>query len=334
MEPVVTAALIAGAASAVGGGTQAVAQGKMNRKTREWNEKMYGIQRQHALEDWNRVNAYNSPEQQMQRYKEAGLNPHLIYGKGNESQAVRGTDVQAWKPEVPDYQSMGQNLGNSVGNYYDIKSKVQSTENAEKQNRNLDAQYQNMMADNSLKMSQLQYSTFRNMKEEYSSKIRGIDHARSLATYNSSVAAAKLANDKVQSEINKNDTITKLNDVKSQTEWQSYLQNQDRHPLIMEKIKQETNSILTKMREINQNINSLNPQRLRYMETQINNLEKSGKLTDLEVEMRKKGGTFNDNIFLRNIINGGKAFKEAWNLADTIDAEYQRFRKSKNKQKQ
>lgn len=39
------------------------------------------------LEQWNRANEYNSPYQQMQRYKQAGLNPNLIYGQANEAES-------------------------------------------------------------------------------------------------------------------------------------------------------------------------------------------------------------------------------------------------------
>ncbi|MBQ3410779.1 MAG: hypothetical protein IJH30_03405, partial [Bacillus sp. (in: Bacteria)] len=39
------------------------------------------------LAQWERENAYNSPIQQMQRYREAGLNPNLIYGQQNLSAA-------------------------------------------------------------------------------------------------------------------------------------------------------------------------------------------------------------------------------------------------------
>lgn len=37
------------------------------------------------VEQWNRANAYNAPSAQMQRYKEAGLNPNLIYSQSNEA---------------------------------------------------------------------------------------------------------------------------------------------------------------------------------------------------------------------------------------------------------
>jgi regulator of replication initiation timing len=43
--------------------------------------------RQEALDDWNRQNEYNSPKAQMQRYKDAGLNPQLIYGQGTPGNA-------------------------------------------------------------------------------------------------------------------------------------------------------------------------------------------------------------------------------------------------------
>lgn len=53
--------------------------------------------RQNALADQQALNAYNSPLQQMQRFKEAGLNPNLIYKQTNEGAAVRSTDAIAPK---------------------------------------------------------------------------------------------------------------------------------------------------------------------------------------------------------------------------------------------
>lgn len=44
---------------------------------------MYERQRRDALEDWWR----NTPAQQMQRLREAGLNPHLVYGQGAQMTA-------------------------------------------------------------------------------------------------------------------------------------------------------------------------------------------------------------------------------------------------------
>lgn len=46
------------------------------------NLKLAEQARQHDISMWNAQNAYNSPQMQMQRMKEAGLNPNLIYGSG------------------------------------------------------------------------------------------------------------------------------------------------------------------------------------------------------------------------------------------------------------
>lgn len=44
----------------------------LNQQTQDYN-----------LQMWNLTNEYNSPKAQMQRYKDAGLNPNLIYGQSN-----------------------------------------------------------------------------------------------------------------------------------------------------------------------------------------------------------------------------------------------------------
>lgn len=66
------AEIAAAAIGAVGSGIDTIAQIGQNKKGREHQEYMYDKQ-----------NAYNTPVMQMQRFKDAGLNPHLIYGQGN-----------------------------------------------------------------------------------------------------------------------------------------------------------------------------------------------------------------------------------------------------------
>jgi hypothetical protein len=51
--------------------------------------------KRNAIELWNMQNAYNTPAQQMQRFKEAGLNPNLIYKQSNEAAPIRSTDYVA-----------------------------------------------------------------------------------------------------------------------------------------------------------------------------------------------------------------------------------------------
>ena len=115
----------AGALAAISGGTSLLNAGitaNMNNATRKWNEKMYQTQRQHALQDWEMQNLYNSPQAQMERLKAAGLNPNLVYGQGavaNASQGVRSTDTKSWNPQIP---QINENFLNSaLGTYQNIK---------------------------------------------------------------------------------------------------------------------------------------------------------------------------------------------------------------------
>lgn len=114
MDPV--SATLAGAsiASSIG---NTIAQGSMNKKTRQWNEKMYNLQRADALADWQRQNAYNSPAAQMERFKQAGLNPNLIYGKGDSGSA---SPVQQSK--VLPYNPKDLNIGGGL-DFYDMATK-------------------------------------------------------------------------------------------------------------------------------------------------------------------------------------------------------------------
>lgn len=80
------------------------------------------INRQRDLQDWNRVNEYNSPKSQMQRFADAGLNPHLIYGQGNSGSAgsIPQREIKNIAPDI--------NFGNAVNTYLELKSKDKSIE--------------------------------------------------------------------------------------------------------------------------------------------------------------------------------------------------------------
>lgn len=66
------------------------------------------------LEMWNLQNEYNSPEKQMQRFKQAGLNPALMYGQGsagNATEAPKYQSVQSGRAEQVAWQQIQmQNL--------------------------------------------------------------------------------------------------------------------------------------------------------------------------------------------------------------------------------
>jgi hypothetical protein len=80
---------------AIGQGANIASTLITNRQQAKTNLDIYNRQRIDALADWNRQNEYNSPAAQMQRYKDAGLSPHLIYGQQNTAPAIRSTEAKA-----------------------------------------------------------------------------------------------------------------------------------------------------------------------------------------------------------------------------------------------
>lgn len=58
-----------------------------NYQNQRFSKQMYGRQFDDSIKLWNMQNVYNSPESQMQRFRDAGLNPNLIYGQGNSGNA-------------------------------------------------------------------------------------------------------------------------------------------------------------------------------------------------------------------------------------------------------
>lgn len=92
---------------------------KTNQRQQDYNQQLYEKQRADALADWNMQNAYNSPAQQMQRFKEAGLNPNLIYGQMTNAPVVRSTDAKA--PDFVAPRIDTNSVGNILGTYMNVR---------------------------------------------------------------------------------------------------------------------------------------------------------------------------------------------------------------------
>ncbi|QXP07921.1 MAG: DNA pilot protein [Arizlama microvirus] len=130
--------LMAGIAAGTQVGSQllnAALQSSQNKKIRQWNEKMYGIQRQDALADFAMQNEYNHPSSQMARLREAGLNPNLVYGNGTEQNAapIRSADVKSYNPNTPQFD-LGKVTDSSLSAYYDTQVKQATVDNLRTQN--------------------------------------------------------------------------------------------------------------------------------------------------------------------------------------------------------
>lgn len=93
------------------------AQSDENQKTREYNLQLAEKQNQWNREQWNLENAYNSPTAQLQRLKEAGLNPDLVYGGGISNTSTSSPQMTSGAPATPmDWSALAgkKSIGDSV----------------------------------------------------------------------------------------------------------------------------------------------------------------------------------------------------------------------------
>lgn len=65
-----------------------------------FNQRAYKQQVKDNIAQWHRENAYNTPSAMMERFKDAGLNPDLIYGQQNESGHMQVAPEAAASPNV------------------------------------------------------------------------------------------------------------------------------------------------------------------------------------------------------------------------------------------
>lgn len=74
----------------------------------EYNKEQAALQNQYNIDMWNRQNEYNSPASQMNRLKEAGLNPNLMYGQGSTGNASSAPSQVAPQKQAPEMAKFGQ----------------------------------------------------------------------------------------------------------------------------------------------------------------------------------------------------------------------------------
>lgn len=78
--------------------------------------------------------AYNHPTQQMQRLKDAGLNPNLVYGEGTKGATGQQTGMDSIDFSQGGLEGLGEGLSGGVDAYYNTKNAQLKTEQQAIQN--------------------------------------------------------------------------------------------------------------------------------------------------------------------------------------------------------
>lgn len=279
--PFPVAAAITAGASLLGTGASALSQGKMNKKTRKWNEKIYGIQRADAIADWNMQNEYNSPAAQMQRLRDAKLNPNLVYGNGTDTTAgvVRSTNVEGWNPHAAQYD-LASAADAGLSAYYDVRLK-------EAQINNLETLNTIQVQDAALRAAQVEATKTGTQTAKFDLGVKSELRDNSLQ-----VAQASL--ERLKAEVQKTGVDTQV--LLNRDEREAVMQSQN----IAESLER-----IARMRSQNA-IDRVSRDQLR---TNIEILKKEGILKDLDINLRKLGINPSDPTWQRMIAQGVQQLK-------------------------
>lgn len=92
---------------------------------------------------------YNTPAAQMQRFRNAGLNPHLIYSQTNEVSP-------APELEVPDFSALG-GITSELSEFQNIKESKARVNNLDKVNQQLDEQIKTQVLENIMRQKNIDW---------------------------------------------------------------------------------------------------------------------------------------------------------------------------------
>lgn len=278
-------------------------QEQQNKANQQWEWDMYQQKRNDARDDWARQNEYNSPEQQMERLRQAGLNPNLVYGKGADNTAAMvktygGGEARGQAPQRQGLNIVGAMQGsmNALLMHAQVKQSQATTDNLAEQNALLK------------KEGLLKDATTQKVLQDTATSKFGLEQAQSLR--DSIIKKAQL--DVMQSSANIGLTQAQTDSTKANT---LYTLDQNERQKLMQgyNIKQTIQSILeSKARVLNmQKQNAKTDVEVQKIQTEINminttieNVKKDTGLKEQELELQKAGINKNDNIFWRLMLKG------------------------------
>ena len=251
---------------------------EMNQKQREDSYIAAIAQRKWAKEDWDKTAKYNSPEQQMARLKEAGLNPHLVYGNGADAQVgdMRGTNISTPNYDTPKHEMFDLNVGNPLMEYIDLQARGQTSNNLSVMEEVYKAQAEKIRTETLVEAQNL--------------KDKSLAYEIQLEVRDSTVAYQGLRNDKIKSDIDTQMFYKKLATSKFSLEKLRVDIEQSKLKLQKAKTEREMDVMLSTI--IQNNIENANTRMdTKEIQAHIRNMNLDAQLTAIHIQLRKLGLT-------------------------------------------
>jgi len=284
------AELLAGGMELLGQGLNAFTQGLQNRANQRRAERMFQWEVNANRENWRMQNEYNSPAQQMQRLKEAGLNPNLVYGNGA---TATGGSISSSSANTPQGQAPRLEPGRIVSGYLDAQLREVQIDQGK-------ASVAIMEQDklNKALQSQLINAQIQKLGADTESTKFGLSQSQRLADY--SVEAAKLGNQKTAQDIQIGAKDYVLRELQNGSNLKEALTRMalNRQNTINAGLQAE--DLKLKPAETRQRTQQMNEQTNQIIK-QIELMQKDGTLKDLEIQMRKSGLNQSDPTLIRLI---------------------------------
>lgn len=245
----------------IGAGIQAAANIFSNNANNNRQVDIMNQQRAWAVEDWNKQNAYNAPAAQMQRFKDAGLNPNLIYGQSNTAAPVRSTESAKTQPNR--YDGVVETMLQGFMSMYNLQKIQAEKDKIEKQTELMEAE--------------------RRLKEQMTTGQKYKNYV-SGSTLDTQVSFMEGRNKLLGAEIGKKlvDTEYTIN----QNERQNLLTANTLYQGVINALNSESQRATNHMQRM-------------YLQAQIDNLKKDGTLKQLDINLKQKGIQPGDPAYMR-----------------------------------
>lgn len=291
----VAAATLIGGAITGGAGLAASrsnrkAQAQQNADDRHHEIVMQSNQNTNERAQWRRENEYNHPAQQMERLRQAGLNPNLVYGKGADNTAsslnLSQANPSSKPPPQHDIMPAMDSMKNSLMQYAQIRQINAQTDNLGEQNALIEKERllkeaQTLKTVEDTKLTGEQAFQLNAIRDNVITKAR-LENEQSDLNQNKTIAETinlQKTGNKIDSEINQTNANTRftlnqqeLNNLKNSRDQQSQVQ-----AIIQAKIDQ------AKSRE-----------EIRNLQQMRKNAFRSGELQAIEIKLRELGLNPND----------------------------------------
>lgn len=227
---------------------------KIARDTNNAQMELAKYQADQNLNLWNLNNEYNSPSAQMERYKEAGLNPNLIYGNGSSSAGNSSSPAEGYNPPtLQRYNVNNQYVANSAQMLANGLLSVAQIQKTKAETSQIYQQISNLQSDKEYRDLQIIYQGYANSKSQ-------VEAQNWLDLLNARKASLLGSAHNAESSALTNDVL---------------------RPMLVQQKQAEVDNLLMQNENLRYRLEKLNPAELQRLEAQIADLIADAQLKRL-----------------------------------------------------